>query len=229
MIEEINDLKKELDSYLSEKKEIDESSLEKKLFALIKKSLTNNVTEMEIGNYYLNINPKQLKVTYESLSTYLEISNQDIYEECEIEDNCYYYIVRNEDNKYDEKTPVIKVSNTILVVDPYITENLFFELLNGENLNIKDYLKDDKSIKLENNHQAIINKYINLDERRINEQDYLDLDKVMLVKKQLNGLYKPTYREDKEQYKDILPNLEINKKIINVIYNCLLNFYKKYV
>ncbi len=227
MIEEINELKKELDSYLDNKKEIDDNSLEKKLYSLIKAALTNKISTIEIGNYYLNLDPKELKVTYESLSTYLEVSNHDIYEEFELIDNCFYYVIKNSDNDYNENSPVIKVSNTILMSSPYYSENLYFELINADN--IKDYMKDNSLIKYEGNKMAIVNKYFSPSDNRLNEQDFLNLEKVMLVKKQLNGSYKPTYREEKDSYHEILPNLEINKKIINKIYNCLVDFYKKYL
>lgn len=227
MIEEINELKKELDSYLDNKKEIDDNSLEKKLYSLIKAALTNKISTIEIGNYYLNLDPKELKVTYESLSTYLEVSNHDIYEEFELIDNCFYYVIKNSDNDYNENSPVIKVSNTILMSSPYYSENLYFELINADN--IKDYMKDNSLIKYEGNKMAIVNKYFSPSDNRLNEQDFLNLEKVMLVKKQLNGSYKPTYREEKDSYNEILPNLEINKKIINKIYNCLVDFYKKYL
>ena len=227
MIEEINEIKKELDSYLDNKKEIDDNSLEKKLYSLIKAALTNKISTIEIGNYYLNLDPKELKVTYESLSTYLEVSNHDIYEEFELIDNCFYYVIKNSDNDYNENSPVIKVSNTILMSSPYYSENLYFELINADN--IKDYMKDNSLIKYEGNKMAIVNKYFSPSDNRLNEQDFLNLEKVMLVKKQLNGSYKPTYREEKDSYHEILPNLEINKKIINKIYNCLVDFYKKYL
>lgn len=221
-------LKNELTAYLIEGK-IDEKYLNRKIFELIKNCIKNKVNEIRLGNYFVNLNPSDLKVTYESESTYLEYSNVDIYEEYEIIDNIQYYIIRNAENDYNEKSPVIKVTNSIIKSSPNYSENLTFELQNAIDDTIVKYLKENDDLEIENNNFAKVDKYFNPEDNRLNEEKYLDLSRVMLVCKQLDGTYKPTYREEKAKYVDILPNLDNNKKIVSQIYNTILNFYKEFI
>jgi len=177
----------------------------------------------------LNIIPQEITVNYKNNIVYLEVSNKDIYEEYEIVDNCYYYIIKNKENDYNEDSPVIKVSNKIIKSSPLYSENLYFEFLHSNGQNISDYLKKKEELNIEKDNYATAYKYFNINDDRLEEETFLDMKKVMLVSHQKNGSYKPTYKTAKIKYKDLIPNIEIKEEKVKILYEKIIDFYKKYI
>ena len=67
--------------YPDNNQEIDNISLKKTLYSVLRECLKANRYEIEVGDYTINVNPKSLLVTYESNHTMIEVSNEDVYYE----------------------------------------------------------------------------------------------------------------------------------------------------
>lgn len=228
----INDLYNEIYNNFTVTK-INYQSLEKKVFSLLKQSLKTHQYEIEIGSYKINFNPQNILVSYETLSTYLEISNTDIHEENEIIDNIVYYAIEEETQKNVEHIPeksVLKTSTSVIKYDSNYQENIYIEFINCANKDFKYYLKDSNDITYIGENSIIISKEFSLNDNRLDVNNYFKVSIIPIkYNQETNNFSVVTTTQTKKQYRTIFPNTDYQKEIIKHIYNSIVKFYSNYI
>ena len=218
---------------------LDEISLKKQLYLLIRECLKEQEYNIEIGSYKLNVTPKDLSVKYESDQTTIEMSNQDIYyESIRDTETRFFCISQMKKSEFIMDTPIIRVTGTILNIDGICEEHYLFELYTDEEDSIKNYIKlpedaNIRDINLNPDKAMMVTRRINRNDIRTDVIDFFVPDKVIPVfLDTIIEKYKalPDRKEyDPVDYRDLLPSLDSKKKLINFIYSSIVEFYSEYM
>lgn len=215
----INNLEKELYKTTDIDK-INDKDLEKPLFELLKNCIKTGNHEVKVGNYKININPRRLLVSYDTIDTFLEISNEDNYTELARSLPVKYYQIIGTNN-------ALVVTSEVVTVDNYITHNFFVEL-KSEELDIKDYVINANAYQ---DNNAIISIDVKKDDKVKDIETYLNMDKVTLVKyiPSTNTFEKIEKFDNNNDYKELSPDQTVRREILKSLYKYLINFYKSYL
>lgn len=215
----INNLEKELYKTTDIDK-INDKDLEKPLFELLKNCIKTGNHEVKVGNYKININPRRLLVSYDTIDTFLEISNEDNYTELARSLPVKYYQIIGTNN-------ALVVTSEVVTVDNYITHNFFVEL-KSEELDIKDYVINANAYQ---DNNAIISIDVKKDDKVKDIETYLNMDKVTLVKyiPSTNTFEKIEKIDNNNDYKELSPDQTVRREILKSLYKYLINFYKSYL
>ena len=215
----INNLEKELYKTTDIDK-INDKDLEKPLFELLKNCIKTGNHEVKVGNYKININPRRLLVSYDTIDTFLEISNEDNYTELARSLPVKYYQIIGTNN-------ALVVTSEVVTVDNYITHNFFVEL-KSEELDIKDYVINANAYQ---DNNAFISIDVKKDDKVKDIETYLNMDKVTLVKyiPSTNTFEKIEKIDNNNDYKELSPDQTVRREILKSLYKYLINFYKSYL
>lgn len=241
MTKELNnrilELKKHL--YPNENQKLDKISLKKVLYQLLRESLKSNKHELNIGDYTINITPKNLSVIYESVHTTIEVSNNDIYYETirDLETR-FFCISAVKKDEFLNDTPMIKSTGIVTNIDGICEEHICLELYTDVEDNIKKYLSLPSEFKIieqptTNDYMIKIKREIEISSPRTDIIDLLDKNRVVPVYYDtLLDKYKT--QVDRREYKPnnyslLLPNLEDKKIIVSFLYSSMVDFYTEYM
>lgn len=215
----INNLEKELYKTTDIDK-INDKDLEKPLFELLKNCIKTGNHEVKVGNYKININPRRLLVSYDTIDTFLEISNEDKYTELARSLPVKYYQIIGTNN-------ALVVTSEVVTVDNYITHNFFVEL-KSEELDIKDYVINANAYQ---DNNAIISIDVKKDDKVKDIETYLNMDRLTLVKyiPSTNTFEKIEKFDNNNDYKELSPDQTVRREILKSLYKYLINFYKSYL
>lgn len=235
--ERINDLKKYIYFNKIENNDIDKVNIQKSLFKLLRECIKNETYEVAVGSYHLNITPENLSVKYESETTLVEISNEDIHTEHNLETDIQYFVIAPEEsNEYNITIPAIMAEGVITTYD-----NTYEEIYE---LTISDDIEDDirNYISLNNNFVYTGNefdtKYSVIVKRNITpETEYVNIYEILnkkIVKpvtyNPINDNYvKRTIINEPKDYTNIIPNLNDKKLITSLLYGLIVEFYTEYM
>ena len=233
MIEELNKSLVTLNNTLKDLNNIDETQLKKQVYEILRNGLKAQQYELSIDNYYLNINPKDIRVRYEIPSTLIEIDSESTYFEIERDLDLKYFIVSNtKEEYYTLVNPIIQVAGHVLNIDSVIKVDYILKLINNKNNErISNFIKHNNNIQIINDNSALISFYINETTPVIDFKDYLDYSKVIPVyleyKQNRYTTNIPDLKEIK-QYSKILPDISNKIIIMRKICNYIVNFYNDY-
>lgn len=224
---ELNNAIKELEMAINNKNLSNSTIIQKPLYEVLKNCLKNKKYEVQVGNYTINVNPKELLVSYEDESIHLEVSNEANYEEKFIMNPIEYYVINPSSNNVPGITPSLSIINEVIELDKELYHNYVIELLNS-NDDINNYVKNVSKIE---NNLAIINKKVTVEDTRINVEDYLQMDKVKYAeyKMEQDMFNIVDKKEDNTNYSNIIPTNNDKKEIATFLYKYLINFYKEYL
>lgn len=240
----LEDIKRELHKQLyldnTENEQIDEISLKKHLYLLVRECIKEREYEVNIGSYKLNVTPKNLSVKYESNQTKVEVSNEDVYYETVRDTETRFFCINQvKKQEYLMDNPLIRTTGTIINIDGVCEEHYLFELYTDEEQdNIKNYLQlpADTSIvelNIDSERSLMVSRKINREDKRTDVIDFFAPDKVVPVfLDTIIEKYKalPERKEfDPVDYRNLLPTLDSKKKIISFIYSSIVEFYSEYM
>lgn len=240
MKNDLEESKQELAELLYPEREItDNNQLQLALFKLLKNCLVAREYEFTIKNYKINLTPQNLSVIYEGDGIKVEVSNYDISEETDRELETRYFITSPDLSKeyYDSKsTSSIRVNSHVYNYNGSYKENIYLELFtNDPKLKLRDLLNvSDAYIEYDGDYAACIIKEISKEGPRLDIYDYLSQDKVIpvyLYEKENKFVplkeYHKTYEPN--NYQMFLPSQEIRKNNARKIYDCMIDYYNRYM
>lgn len=216
---------------------INKVDIQKNVYELLKQCLIEEKTQIEIGSYNINIDPKELAVTYDTGLTKIEVSNYDVSFETERTTEKKYYVV-SEYNKsfYDINSKHLMVEGRVLNYNGTCEELYRIELYSSNPKdNIKNYINLIEGFTyIEGdctNNVAVICRRVLRDERKFNVSRLFNSDKVKAVILHDNQFIKSlesnyTINED---YSNLMPALNRQKEILSFIYSTIVDFYNEYV
>lgn len=239
----LEDIKKELHKQLyldnQENEHIDELSLKKQLYLLIRECLKEKEYEVSIGSYKINITPKNLSVTYENEQTKVEVSNDDVYYKTVRDtETRFFCISQMKKNEYLMDTPLIRVTGSVINIEGISEEHYLFELYTDEEDSIRNYLNvpsdtEIEELSLDPDKAIMLKRKINRNDKRTDVIDFFVNDKVVPVfLDTIIEKYKtlPDRKEfSPEDYSNLIPTLDSKKKIVSYIYSSIVEFYSEYI
>ena len=216
---------------------INKSNIQKNVYELLKQCILEEETEIDIGSYTINIDPKELAVTYDTGITKLEVSNYDVSFETERTTEKKYYVISDENKLfYDIDSKYITAEGRVLNYNGTCEELYRIELFSDDPKDkIKDYIGlVDGFEYIENDCTptvATICRRVLIDERKFNVSRLFNSDKVKVVILHDNKFIKSleanyTINED---YSLLMPNLNRQKEILSFIYSIIVDFYNEYM
>lgn len=239
----LEDIKKELHKQLyldnQENEHIDEISLKKHLYLLIRECLKEKEYEVSIGSYKINITPKNLSVKYENEQTKVEVSNDDVYyKTIRDTETRFFCISQMKKNEYLMDTPLIRVTGSVINIEGISEEHYLFELYTDEEDSIRNYLNvpadtEIEELNLDPDKAVMLKRRINRKDKRTDVIDFFVNDKVVPVfLDTIIEKYK-TLPDRKEfnpvDYSTLIPTLDSKKKIVSYIYSSIVEFYSEYL
>lgn len=216
---------------------INRNEIQKNVYELLKQCLVEEKTQIEIGSYNINIDPKELSVIYDTGVTKIEVSNYDVSFETERETEKKYYVISDENKSlYDINSRYITVEGRVLNYNGTCEELYRIELYsNDEKDNLKDYITLSEGfeyIEKECSREGVtICRRVLRDEKKFNVSRLFNSDKVKVVIlhddkfiKSLEANFTMT-----EDYSRLMPTLNRQKEIISFIYSTIVDFYNEYM
>ena len=239
----LEDIKRELHKQLyldnQENEQIDEISLKKHLYLLIRECLKEREYEVTIGSYKINITPKNLSVKYENEQTKVEVSNEDVYyKSVRDTETRFFCISQMKKNEYLMDTPLIRVTGSVLNIDGICEEHYLFELYTDEEDSIRNYLNipsdtEIDELNLDPDKAVMLKRNVNRNDKRTDVIDFFVNDKVVPVfLDTIIEKYKalPDRKEFvPSDYSNLIPTLDTKKKIVSYIYSSIVEFYSEYL
>ncbi|HAB66736.1 MAG TPA: hypothetical protein DCE23_05160, partial [Firmicutes bacterium] len=173
----INELKKYIYYNKIENSDFDKVNIQKNLYKLLRECIKNEVYEVEIGSYKLNIKLDELSVKYETENTLVEVSKEDVHVENISETNIEYFVISPvESEEYNITIPAIMVEGVISTYDNTYEE--IYEITISEDIedNIRNYINlnnrfEYASNEFDNKYSVIIKRNINRETKYINIYD----------------------------------------------------------
>lgn len=236
----LEDIKLELHKLLYTDNEIDEVTLKKQLYILLKECIKERDYEISIGNYKFNITPQDLSVKYITENTTVEVSNEDVYYESTRDTETRFFCISQvQKSEFLMDNPLIRATGTVTNIDSVCEEHYMFELYTDDSEDsIRNYLNLPSDIiiselNIDPQKSIMVHRKINRDDKRTDVLDFLDTNKVVPVfLDTIIEKYK-TLTEKKEyipnNYTELLPTLDEKKKIIRFIYGAIVDFYSEYL
>jgi hypothetical protein len=236
----LEDIKLELHKLLYSNTEIDEITLKKQLYLLLKECIKEREYEITIGSYEFNITPQKLSVKYNTDNTVVEVSNEDVYYESTRDTETRFFCISQvKRSEFLMDTPLIRVTGSVTNIDDICEEHYLFELYtDDEEDSIRNYLNlpsDTKisELNLDPQKAAMVHRKVKREDLRTDVIDLLVSDKVVPVfLDTIVEKYKalPERKEyNPNNYTELLPTLEDKKKTIRFIYGAIVDFYSEYI
>ena len=236
----LEDIKLELHKLLYSNTEIDEITLKKQLYLLLKECIKEREYEITIGSYEFNITPQKLSVKYNTDNTVVEVSNEDVYYESTRDTETRFFCISQvKRSEFLMDTPLIRVTGSVTNIDDICEEHYLFELYtDDEEDSIRNYLNlpsDTKisELNLDPQKAAMVHRKVKREDLRTDVIDLLVSDKVVQVfLDTIVEKYKalPERKEyNPNNYTELLPTLEDKKKTIRFIYGAIVDFYSEYI
>lgn len=236
----LEDIKLELHKLLYSNTEIDEITLKKQLYLLLKECIKEREYEITIGSYEFNITPQKLSVKYNTDNTVVEVSNEDVYYESTRDTETRFFCISQfKKSEFLMDTPLIRVTGSVTNIDDICEEHYLFELYtDDEEDSIRNYLNlpsDTKisELNLDPQRAAMVHRKVKREDLRTDVIDLLVSDKVVPVfLDTIVEKYKalPERKEyNPNNYTELLPTLEDKKKTIRFIYGAIVDFYSEYI
>lgn len=240
MNEEFNKYKRELENilYTDTKEEISESELKLILFNLLKICLIRREYNVVIKNYTIDLTPQKLGVIYEREGTYIEISNDDYYEETERNTEVRYFVIDNHVKESYEAsiTKAIRTEGLVLNTNGHCEEIYEVSLWSQfETDNISNYVKPDPDhVTIQTDLIATIRKEIHRDDKRTDTLDLLlGTNIIPVIYYEKENIFVPTREQrktyDPDNYHELIPDNSEVTKIAKMIYACMIDYYTNYM
>ncbi len=236
----LEDIKLELHKILYSDNNVDEVTLKKNLYLLLKECIKEKEYEVKIGSYEMNITPKDLSVKYKSDQTIVEVSNEDVYfESTRDTETRFFCISQMRKSEFLMDTPLIRVTGSVTNIADVCEEHYLFELYtDDENDSIKNYIKlpsnaEISDLSLDPDQAMMIHRKINREDKRTDVVDFFIMGKVIPVfLDTIIEKYKalPDRKEyEPDDYSQLLPTLDEKKKVVRFMYGAIVDFYKEYL
>ncbi len=236
----LEDIKLELHKILYSDNNVDEVTLKKNLYLLLKECIKEKEYEVKIGSYEMNITPKDLSVKYKSDQTIVEVSNEDVYfESTRDTETRFFCISQMRKSEFLMDTPLIRVTGSVTNIADVCEEHYLFELYtDDENDSIKNYIKlpsnaEVSDLSLDPDQAMMIHRKINREDKRTDVVDFFLMGKVIPVfLDTIIEKYKalPDRKEyEPDDYSQLLPTLDEKKKVVRFMYGAIVDFYKEYL
>ena len=236
----LEDIKLELHKILYSDNNVDEVTLKKNLYLLLKECIKEKEYEVKIGSYEMNITPKDLSVKYKSDQTIVEVSNEDVYfESTRDTETRFFCISQMRKSEFLMDTPLIRVTGSVTNIADVCEEHYLFELYtDDENDSIKNYIKlpsnaEVSDLSLDPDKAMMIHRPINRNDKRTDVVDFFLIGKVIPVfLDTIIEKYKalPDRKEyEPDDYSQLLPTLDEKKKVVRFMYGAIVDFYKEYL
>ena len=229
-LEELNNSIEKVYDIIYKDLNLDSEKLSKALKLLYRNAIKTEIYKIKIGDYYIDMDPQNINISYDSQDTYIEISKDDQVIETHRPLETKYYILSNEiKDIYPLSTPCIKISGEALSMDGIKTDNRFIELLNPRfEMRLDYYVNDEVILDTQNRGSTI--KEVDPSELIIDPIIFFKEGKLIPVK--LNYFDKNFSRIVEEplqyNYKKFFPRTAGKVKIIKEMLNCLIEFYNSF-
>jgi hypothetical protein len=229
-LEELNDCIDTVYDIIYKDLNLDFTKLSKELNLLYRSAIKSEIYKIQIGDYYIDMNPQNINICYDSQDTYIEISKDDQVIETHRPLETRYFVLTNEDKDiYPLSTPCIKISGEALSMDGIKTDNRFIELLNPRfEMRLAYYVTDDVILDTDNRGSTI--KEVDPADLIIDPINFFKDGKLIPVK--LNYFDKNFSRIRERQlrnnYKKYFPRAAGKVKIIKEMLNSLVEFYNSF-
>ena len=229
-LEELNDCIDNVYDIIYKDLNLDNVRLSNELKRLYRNGIKSELYKIQIGDYYIDMNPENINVCYDSKDTYIEINKNDqVIETHRPIDVKYYVISQEEKDTYPLSTPCVKVSGEALCMDGIRTENRFIELLNPKfEMRLKYYVTDE--VMLDTITRGTTIREVDPNDLVIDPIVYFKENQLIPVK--LNYFEKNfsriTERSLRPNYKKHFPRTAGKVKIIKEMLNSLIEFYNSF-
>lgn len=248
MLNELENKKNELYKLLynndEEIIEIDKSSVQKKIFELIRECIKEKEFDIEIGSYILNVLPESLSVKYETEDNIIEISNKDVYYETTRETESRMFLLTTDiADEYQPTIPAIEVTGVVTNIDGDCEELYQFGLFTNTPDDVKKYItltpNDENTnpvtysgTETETPYSVVIKRRVNPNLSLTDVKNFINTNNIVEV---LYDYTNQKYIRVKENirvinsYKELLPSLDDKKNFISFLYNTIVNYYREYM
>lgn len=229
-LEELNDCIDNVYDIIYKDLNLDNVRLSNELKRLYRNAIKSEIYKIQIGDYYIDMNPENINVCYDSKDTYIEINKNDqVIETHRPIDVKYYVISQEEKDTYPLSTPCVKVSGEALCMDGIRTDNRFIELLNPKfEMRLKYYITDE--VMLDTITRGTTIREVDPNDLVIDPIVYFKENQLIPVK--LNYFEKNfsriTERSLRPNYKKHFPRTAGKVKIIKEMLNSLIEFYNSF-
>lgn len=229
-LEELNDCIDNVYDIIYKDLNLDNVRLSNELKRLYRNAIKSEIYKIQIGDYYIDMNPENINVCYDSKDTYIEINKDDqVIETHRPIDVKYYVISQEEKDIYPLSTPCIKVSGEALCMDGIRTDNRFIEILNPKfEMRLKYYVTDE--VMLDTITRGTTIREVDPNDLIIDPIVYFKENQLIPVK--LNYFEKNfsriTERTLRPNYKKHFPRTAGKVKIIKEMLNSLIEFYNSF-
>jgi hypothetical protein len=229
-LEELNDCIDNVYDIIYKDLNLDNVRLSNELKRLYRNAIKSEIYKIQIGDYYIDMNPENINVCYDSKDTYIEINKNDqVIETHRPIDVKYYVISQEEKDTYPLSTPCVKVSGEALCMDGIRTDNRFIELLNPKfEMRLKYYVTDE--VMLDTITRGTTIREVDPNDLVIDPIVYFKENQLIPVK--LNYFEKNfsriTERSLRPNYKKHFPRTAGKVKIIKEMLNSLIEFYNSF-
>lgn len=209
---------------------IDYSILTIELKKLYRNAIKAQKYKIQIGDYYIDMEPKNINICYDSTDTYIEINKDDQQVETHRPLDIKYYVISDtRQDTYPITTPCIKISGEALSMDGIKTDNRYIELLNPKfEMRIKNYCKED--VDFINITTATVITEVDPSDPLIDPIKFLKRELLIPVKlnyfdKNFTRIKESVVQTD---YKKYFPRTANKMKIIKLMLNTLIDFYNSF-
>lgn len=221
---------------LNTKEELDKTTIQKNIYLLLRECMNENIHQINIGDFYLELNPENLNITYENTLNRVELSNQDIYYETICPLNTSYFVISSKQDKYLDTNPYIEVNRTVLNMNGDKEVHIELTLYSNKEDKITNYLElpSNYSINIYNENDPlniIVVKPILIDEpiTKISDIFKKDLVRYTIYDSKNNEFIDTNEDYQNDTYNKYLPSLNRQKEIVSLLYNTITNFYIEYI
>ncbi len=239
--EVFNQKVKDLETLLNSdnKKDITENEIKIVLYNLLRECLVRRQYGLQIGHYSIDLTPQNLGVIYEDDETYLEVSNDDLYQESERFTEARYFVIDNNKDRQEFDASITKAilsEGTVLNNNGEYQETYHLELITQfETDEIINYIKPDCGIVKEESPTSVyITREINRDDHRTDVVDllagdniipvtYYERENIFIPNKDYYKIYNPN------NYHELIPDNSDKMRLAKMIYSCVIEYYTEFI
>ena len=190
--------------------------------------------KFNIDNYSIDLNPNSLSASYTSPDTKIEISNKEVvFETTRKTPKMYFVISKEAKEEYSKERNHIEIDGTITQKGNECKEEYTFTLFSTKDDNIKRYIQIGDGFNLVNNNnigldKMTIERKITKNSKYPNFISFFNTNSIRPVIFKDDSYYATTIKP-KENYGDLLPDLEHEKDSIRIIYSTIIEYYDDYI
>lgn len=229
-LEELNDCIDNVYDIIYKDLTLDNEKLSNELKKLYRNAIKTEIYKIQIGDYFIDMNPENINICYDSQDTYIEINKLDQVVETHRPLDVKYYCITNElKDYYPLNTPCIKVSGEALCMDGIKTDNRFIEMLNPKfEMRLKFFVTDE--VVLDNITTGTTIKEVDPNDQIIDPLTFFNSDQLVPVKlnyfeKNFSRIQEPAMPTT---YKKHFPRTAGKIKVIKEMLNSLIEFYNSF-